>query len=137
MKMSLAKMCDRCGRLYEPKNAVFKRERFNGIVLIDRKSTNESHFNRYVFDLCPECLNAFWVGCNWMRRNITMIKLNAHEYCHDCLEFEPQVVQRPGQFSSLSGDFGVLGDTIVECEHMQLCESLYNRLKKENDNADC
>ena len=62
-----------------------------------------------------------------------MIKLDARWYCQDCLEFEPQVVQRPGRLYSLSDDSIVLGDTIVECEHLRHCEALYNHLKRKND----
>lgn len=57
--MSLAKKCDRCGLLYEPKIMVFKKERINGIVLSDSNRTNESYVSRYIFDLCPACLSSF------------------------------------------------------------------------------
>lgn len=56
--MSLAKKCDRCRDYYEQKNISFKKERVNGIALIDRKVSNEAHFNRIVYDLCPKCLNS-------------------------------------------------------------------------------
>lgn len=62
-----------------------------------------------------------------------MIKLDVREYCQDCLEFEPQVVQKPGRLDCLSGDSIVLGDTIIACEHLWLCEVLYNHLKRKND----
>ena len=62
-----------------------------------------------------------------------MIKLDIREYCQACTEFEPRVAQKPAQFASLSGDIGVLGDTIVECEHRRHCEALYNHLKRSDD----
>ena len=65
-----------------------------------------------------------------------MIKLDIRGYCQDCTEFEPQVAQRPAQFASLTGDIGgVLGDTIVECEHRRHCEALYNHLKRSDNDA--
>lgn len=64
-----------------------------------------------------------------------MIKLDIREYCQDCTNFVPQVAQRPAQFASLSGDIGVLGDTIIECEHRRHCETLYNHLKRSENNA--
>ena len=64
-----------------------------------------------------------------------MIKLDVCSYCQDCTDFEPQVTQKPAQFASLSGDIGVLGDTIIECEHRRHCEALYNHLKRSNNDA--
>lgn len=64
-----------------------------------------------------------------------MIKLDIREYCQDCTDFEPQVAHKPEQFASLSGDIGVLGDTIIECEHRRHCEALYNHLKRSNNDA--
>ena len=63
-----------------------------------------------------------------------MIKLDIREYCQDCTDFEPQVAQRPAQFASLSGNIGVIGATIVECEHRRHCETLYNDVKRRNSN---
>lgn len=62
-----------------------------------------------------------------------MIELDVRGYCQDCLEFEPQVVQRPRRLDSLSGNSIALGDTIVACEHLRHCEALYNHLKRKND----
>lgn len=64
-----------------------------------------------------------------------MIKLDIREYCQSCVGFEPRVAQRPERFNNLSGDFCVLGDTIVECENLRHCEALYNHLKRGMSNA--
>ena len=64
-----------------------------------------------------------------------MIKLDIREYCQDCTDFDPQVAHKPTQFASLSGDIGVLGDTIIECEHRRHCEALYNHLKRRSNDA--
>ena len=55
--MSLAKKCDRCGILYEPKDINIDGEIVNGFLLIN------SFLRRRYFDLCPECLNslAIWL----------------------------------------------------------------------------
>lgn len=62
-----------------------------------------------------------------------MIKLDACEYCQECLEFEPYVAERPGLLQALNGEHCVCGDTIVKCENHRKCEVLYNHLKNEND----
>lgn len=54
--MSLAKKCDRCGNLYEPKNINVSGEIVNGLGLIIRGSRNDNVINQKLFDLCPECL---------------------------------------------------------------------------------
>nr|DAD57991.1 MAG TPA: hypothetical protein [Caudoviricetes sp.] len=65
-----------------------------------------------------------------------MIKLNVCEYCHGCLEFEPQVTQRPELLLANNAPRGFIGDTVVQCENRYKCEVLYNFLKKENTNAE-
>lgn len=59
--------------------------------------------------------------------------LDVRGYCKNCLEFEPQVVQKPRRLDSLSGNYIALGYTIVACEHLRHCEALYNHLKRKND----
>ena len=54
--MSLAKKCDRCGNLYEPKNINVSGEIVNGLGLICRGARNDNVINQKLFDLCPECL---------------------------------------------------------------------------------
>lgn len=62
--MSMARKCDRCGKLYEPYN-MDKRypEGPNGIVLanIDYK---QQCYTISKSDLCPECMESF---NNWMK----------------------------------------------------------------------
>lgn len=64
-----------------------------------------------------------------------MIKLDVCKYCHDCLEFEPQVTQKPDLFISTDEKY-FYGDTVVKCVNRHKCEVLYNHLKKENNNAE-
>lgn len=64
-----------------------------------------------------------------------MIKLDVCEYCHDCLEFEPQVTRRPGLLITNDAPSDFIGDTVVNCENRFKCEVLYNHLKKGKNNA--
>lgn len=61
--MSLAKKCDRCGILYEPKDINIDGAMVNGFILISRDVPNTQILRRRYFDLCPECLNslAIWL----------------------------------------------------------------------------
>lgn len=54
--MSLAKKCDRCGNLYEPKDIKVHGANVNGLGLIARDIRNDKAINQRLFDLCPECL---------------------------------------------------------------------------------
>ena len=54
--MALAKKCDRCGNLYEPKDMDVCGAIVNGLSLIDRDEQNSRAVSRRYFDLCPECL---------------------------------------------------------------------------------
>ena len=51
----LARKCDRCGNLYEPRNIEIRGNRTNGIVLIERDFSNMNSYRLYL-DLCPHCL---------------------------------------------------------------------------------
>lgn len=55
--MALAKKCDRCGGLYEPKLIEIDKQRVNGIMLIERRLDNSGGDNRGYRDFCPDCLN--------------------------------------------------------------------------------
>lgn len=67
------------------------------------------------------------------KENDKVIKLNVYEFCQNCVEFEPQVTQRPEQLYSDFGVFCLCGDTIIECERRRHCEAIYKYLKKENE----
>ena len=49
--------------------------------------------------------------------------------------WDADIIAKPAQFASLSGEIGVLGDTIIECEHRRHCEALYDHLKRRNNDA--
>lgn len=62
--MSLAKKCDRCGNLYEPKDMDVCGAIVNGLSLIYRDEQNSRAVSRRYFDLCPECLISL---SNWLK----------------------------------------------------------------------
>ena len=62
--MSLAKRCDRCEKLYKPKDMDVCGAIVNGLSLIDRDEQNSRAFSRRYFDLCPECLLSL---ANWLK----------------------------------------------------------------------
>ena len=62
--MALAKKCDRCGNLYEPKDINICGAISNGLGLISRDEQNSHAISRRYFDLCPECLVSL---ANWLK----------------------------------------------------------------------
>lgn len=62
--MGLAKRCDRCEKLYEPKDIDIRGAIVNGIGLISRDAQNTNAISRRYFDLCPECLLSL---ANWLK----------------------------------------------------------------------
>ena len=69
--MSLAKKCDRCGNLYEPKDMDVYGAIVNGLSLINRDEQNSRAFSRKYFDLCPECLLSL---ANWLKKRAYDVK---------------------------------------------------------------
>lgn len=66
--MGLAKRCDRCEKLYEPKDIDIRGAIVNGLGLISRDAHNTKAFPRRYFDLCPECLLSL---DNWLKNKPT------------------------------------------------------------------
>lgn len=62
--MALAKKCDRCGNLYEPKDMDICGAIVNGLSLISRDEQNTRAVSRRYFDLCPEYLAYL---ANWLK----------------------------------------------------------------------
>ena len=62
--MSLAKRCDRCEKLYEPKDIDIRGVIVNGLSLVNRDEQNSRAVSRKYFDLCPECLLSF---ATWLK----------------------------------------------------------------------
>ena len=62
--MGLAKRCDRCEKLYEPKDIDIRGAIVNGLSLVNRDEQNSRAVSRKYFDLCPECLISL---ANWLK----------------------------------------------------------------------
>ena len=62
--MSLAKRCDRCEKLYEPKDMDVCGAIVNGLSLINRDEQNSRTISRRYLDVCQECLLSF---ANWLK----------------------------------------------------------------------
>lgn len=69
MTLAMARICDRCGNLYEPKNINICGATTNGLALINRNERNDGIGNHKYFDLCPECLVSLG---NWLKNNEPM-----------------------------------------------------------------
>ena len=54
--MALAKKCDRCGGLYEPKAIKYDGESFNGVALVTKENESKIHYTTVYKDLCPGCI---------------------------------------------------------------------------------
>lgn len=53
-----------------------------------------------------------------------MIKIDVDDYCHKCLEFEPDV-SKPATYRDGNGRIHVFaGDTVVRCEHRDRCREI-------------
>lgn len=55
--MSLAKECDRCGKLYTPYN--LKTGEFNGVCKIRINKQGDIDYMGMNWDLCPECFETY------------------------------------------------------------------------------
>lgn len=56
--MSIAKKCDRCGRLYEQYNYKNDTKKINGLMTLNIDS-GQHYFSHGPYDLCPECGKEF------------------------------------------------------------------------------
>lgn len=72
--MSLAKKCDRCGILYEPKDINIRGTFVNGLgLIISRDKQNDHVFRCKYFDLCPECLTSL---ADWFKNEPVCLTFN-------------------------------------------------------------
>lgn len=59
-----------------------------------------------------------------------MIKLDVAEYCHDCPEFEPEVIKSQPIYNVIGNYVGMLGPMVVVCEHRNTCRHFMEYLQK-------
>lgn len=65
-----------------------------------------------------------------------MIRLEVQEYCHNCLDFDADVVNPEKTITILHDYYGEpvehidISDTIVRCKYRNRCEAIKRYLKK-------
>lgn len=57
--MAIAKQCDRCQKLYMPYHTNMKKQKVNGLIIVDRNYDNTNYYTRQYIDLCPDCMGKF------------------------------------------------------------------------------
>jgi hypothetical protein len=65
-----------------------------------------------------------------------MIELVVKEYCHSCLEFEPDVNKDPVTYYTEDlflgeREYMTVCNTVIHCAHRHRCESMISQLKRE------
>lgn len=55
-----------------------------------------------------------------------MIRLNVEDYCHNCLDFSPDVIKAE---RIIIGDETSYSDTIVQCEYRKRCQAIKRYLE--------
>ena len=58
-----------------------------------------------------------------------MIRLNVEEYCHQCLDFTPDVIPTVRLFGD--DDEHARSDTIVQCEYRKRCAGIKRYLEQQ------
>lgn len=61
-----------------------------------------------------------------------MIKLDVQEYCHGCANFTADVKEPEKYYAGFNIiEIVEMTDTLVRCEHRELCENLVRYLRKQ------
>ena len=58
-----------------------------------------------------------------------MIRIDVEEYCHNCLDFSPDVTQ-PQRYYAGEKEL-VFSDTIVQCEYRKRCAGIKRYLERQ------
>ena len=58
-----------------------------------------------------------------------MIRLEVEEYCHDCLDFTPDVTA-PARIFSANNEAISYTDTVVQCKYRKRCSSIERYLRQ-------
>ena len=59
-----------------------------------------------------------------------MIRINVEEYCHQCLDFNPDVIE-PTRGYSVDGKQIIQTDTIVQCKYRKRCANMIRYLEQQ------
>lgn len=60
-----------------------------------------------------------------------MIKIEVEGYCHNCLDFEPDVIKPDRVYTGF--DEYVWGDTMVRCEYRKRCAAIKRYLDQQSN----
>ena len=61
-----------------------------------------------------------------------MIRIEVEEYCHNCLDFSPDITRPERMTTVLLGE--IWSDTIVRCEYRKRCEAIKKYLIRQAKN---
>lgn len=61
-----------------------------------------------------------------------MIRIEVEEYCHNCLDFSPDITKPERVITALYGESWT--DTIVRCEYRKRCASIKRYLEQQAKN---
>lgn len=59
-----------------------------------------------------------------------MIKLDVKDYCHSCMDFDPDVVPAHKEFTDWTNEI-VLTDTVIRCKNRDRCEAIRRYLERQ------
>ena len=59
-----------------------------------------------------------------------MIRINVEEYCHQCLDFSPDVIE-PTRAFAVEGEQIIQTDTIVQCKYRKRCANIKRYLEQQ------
>lgn len=65
-----------------------------------------------------------------------MIRLNVEEYCQQCLDFSPDVIEPTRAFlTDGEGEAVIQTDTIIQCEYRKRCANIKRYLDHQSKEA--
>ena len=61
-----------------------------------------------------------------------MIRVDVKEYCHQCLDFHPDVIPPVNNWSARDDDERTtVGDTVIKCKYRKRCSGMMRYLEKQ------
>lgn len=62
-----------------------------------------------------------------------MIRVDVEDYCHQCLDFHPDVIP-PTRLWSTGNEESSVGDTVIKCEYRKRCAGIKRYLESQAKN---
>lgn len=63
-----------------------------------------------------------------------MIRVDVEEYCHQCLDFHPDVIPPTKMTWSMESEGRTIGDTVIKCEYRKRCAGIKRYLENQAKN---